>query len=1043
MAYDQAELTVRFRSDANGRSEKLRLDAFAVYWGKRPAPPVFSSSIITLPSMTPGKAINNSLAGLATDSDNDPLSYSKVSGPDWLEVAADGTLSGTPNEGNVGSNSFVVEASDGISYTDNAQATVSINVSSGFMAFESGPVRPIAYSPDKSRLFVTNTPDNSLEVFDVTANGLVSAGSIPVGMEPVAVAARSNNEVWVVNHLSDSVSVVDIAAGSVTRTLLVGDEPRDIVFAGTDGNRAFITTAHRGQHRSDASIANVPGAGDPQLETPGIGRADVWVFESDNLGNSLGGTPVSILTFFADTPRALTTSPDGNTVYVAAFMSGNQTTVINETLVCDGFQVSGGTNCAPGAPGGVPGIPNNESGVQAPESSIIVKYDGSTWRDTLGRDWGGIVQFTLPDHDVFSIDANSLSENSIQSFDSVGTVLFNMVVNPVTGKLYVTNTELPNEFLFEGAGDHGGSTVQGHLSESRISVINTATGSVDPQHLNQHIDYSRLFTDSDASNHPSLATKAASLATPLQPVVSADGSTLYVAAYGSSKIAVYNTADIEDANFESSFDPITASARHINVGGGPAGLVLDEANNRMFVLTRFNNQIETVNLSSGAVISTNSLHNPEPQSVIDGRPMLYDAQLTSGNGETSCASCHIFGDKDELAWNLGDPDGGIGTNNQPNPSNARLARFLDPDPTIHPMKGPMTTQTLKGMSTMGTLHWRGDRVDGFFGLDPCNEPTGAACSEEAGFMNFIVAYAGLVGMDGIPTTGQMQQFSDFMLQVQLPPNPIRNLDNSLTAQQQTGADTYNLAGTDTVESCNGCHVLNPDEGAFGSDGGATFDGEPQSFKVPHLRNIYTKLGMFDAPGDQIRGFGVAHDGSVPTVEEFLGAPVFVLQGNDRDDLEKFAFAFDSDLAPIVGQQVTLTSNNESAVDARINLMVQSDSASFNSLILGGQSTQCDLIAKGTVDGVVRGWELEASGLFRDDTNNEISESELRALADSEGPITFTCTPPGSGTRMGVNRDQDNFFDGLDNCPSVVNDDQLDSDGNGVGDACQSNASLQD
>lgn len=71
-------------------------------------------------------------------------------------------------------------------------------------------------------------------------------------MEPIAVAARSNSEVWVVNHLSDSVSIVDVASSPprVVRTLLVGDEPRDIVFAGpTDGNnnftRAFFTSGQR------------------------------------------------------------------------------------------------------------------------------------------------------------------------------------------------------------------------------------------------------------------------------------------------------------------------------------------------------------------------------------------------------------------------------------------------------------------------------------------------------------------------------------------------------------------------------------------------------------------------------------------------------------------------------------------------------------------------------------------------------------------------------------------------------------------------------
>src|SRR6266404_2889688 len=121
-----------------------------------------------------------------------------------------------------------------------------------FVTFESGQVRPLALSPDGMHLYAVNTPDGRLETFDVVAidmghpGGLAHTGSVPVGLEPVAVAARTAGEVWVVNHLSDSVSIVDVtgAAPHVTRTLLVGDEPRDIVFA---NGRAFITTAHRGQ----------------------------------------------------------------------------------------------------------------------------------------------------------------------------------------------------------------------------------------------------------------------------------------------------------------------------------------------------------------------------------------------------------------------------------------------------------------------------------------------------------------------------------------------------------------------------------------------------------------------------------------------------------------------------------------------------------------------------------------------------------------------------------------------------------------------------
>ena len=204
-----------------------------------------------------------------------------------------------------------------------------------FITFESGPVRPLAMAPDGSALYITNIPDSRLEIFALTDAGIEHSGSVAVGLEPVAAAVRANGEVWVVNHLSDSVSVVDPASHRVVRTLLVGDEPRDLVIADPDGagplgERAFITTAHRGQQRSDPALAGVPGAGDPQLTTPGVGRADVWVFDAGDPGPGVGGTPLAIVELFGDTPRALAASPDGETVYAAVFHSGNQTAVVNE-----------------------------------------------------------------------------------------------------------------------------------------------------------------------------------------------------------------------------------------------------------------------------------------------------------------------------------------------------------------------------------------------------------------------------------------------------------------------------------------------------------------------------------------------------------------------------------------------------------------------------------------------------------------------------------------------------------------------------------------
>src|SRR5882724_924683 len=64
------------------------------------------------------------------------------------------------------------------------------STSSSYTLFESGQVRPLALSPDKRHLFAVNTPDNRLEIFRIDDHRLLHTGSIPVGLEPVAVAAR-------------------------------------------------------------------------------------------------------------------------------------------------------------------------------------------------------------------------------------------------------------------------------------------------------------------------------------------------------------------------------------------------------------------------------------------------------------------------------------------------------------------------------------------------------------------------------------------------------------------------------------------------------------------------------------------------------------------------------------------------------------------------------------------------------------------------------------------------------------------------------------
>ena len=52
--------------------------------------------------------------------------------------------------------------------------------------------------------------------------------------------------------------------------------------------------------------------------------------------------------------------------------------------------------------------------------------------------------------------------------------------------------------------------------------------------------------------------------------------------------------------------------------------------------------------------------------------------------------------------------------------------------------------------------------------------------------------------------------------------------------------------------------------------------------------------------------------------------------------------------------------------------------------------------------------------------------------------SYSCVPYGSGYRMGIDRDEDTALDAIDNCPDVPNAGQADSDGDGTGDACDSN-----
>ena len=163
--------------------------------------------------------------------------------------------------------------------------------------FENHPIHALDLSPNKQLLAIAHTADARVQLMDVSSGLPVSSGHVVVGFDPVSVRFRSDAQLWVVNHVSDSISVIDMESRKVIATLATADEPFDVVFA---AGKAFVS----------CSQANT-----------------VQVFDVANLR----AAPINIK-IDAEDPRALAVSPDGRYVYAAIFESGNASTVLSGGL---------------------------------------------------------------------------------------------------------------------------------------------------------------------------------------------------------------------------------------------------------------------------------------------------------------------------------------------------------------------------------------------------------------------------------------------------------------------------------------------------------------------------------------------------------------------------------------------------------------------------------------------------------------------------------------------------------------------------------------
>ncbi|HYH94748.1 hypothetical protein, partial [Hyalangium sp.] len=861
------------------------------------------------------------------------------------------------------------------------------------------------------KLLAVNTADNRLLVFEVTEHERQPRlmASIPVGLDPVSVRARSNTEAWVVNHISDSVSIVDLNRLNVVATVPTDDEPADVVFAGAP-RRAFIT----------CSQVNTVLVVDPNHPLAPPRRVPVQ----------------------GEDPRALAVSPDGRKVYAAIFESGNGSTVLGggstkldpaqpdlfpPNAVSDPLGPYGGINPPPNAGSSFfplinPALP------PPPPGPLIVKQDADgQWMDDNAHDWTDLVSgenaaasgrrvgWRLADRDLAIIDTATLAVTYATGLMNLNMAL---AVHP-SGDVTVVGTDATNEVRFEPV--LNGRFLRVELAKvNPVSAVRSAL-----RDLNPHLTYTT------STIPPSERQK--SLGDPRGIAWNAAGTRGYVTGMGSNNVAVVGAEG--------------QRLGQIGVGEGPTGLVVDSRRGRLYVLNRFGASLSVVSLQDHREKARVPFFDPTPSAIKVGRKHLYDTHKSSGLGHVSCGSCHVDGRMDKLAWDLGDPSGEmVSFENQNQNMGVTFPIPLPPFEPAHPMKGPMTTQTLQDIIGKEALHWRGDRNS---------------------LEDFNPAFQGLQGAEAVLSPVEMEQFKDFLTTLTFPPNPFRNLDNTLptnlplpgrftpgrfapagqplpNGNAVNGLALFrppNLLGLG-IAACSTCHTLPSGVGTSTTWNGSQFvpfpngpHGESHSalvtsdrstnvvLKIPQLRNLYEKEGLELTQLESQAGFSFSHHGAMDSIARFIANSAFFVESDQEiADLVAFMLAFSGSELPegsasnpleppgpdskdshaAVGRQITLTSAWPSS----------EQSARVDTFLALANSGKVGLVVKGRQGGVARGYTYRGGGDFQSDrASQRVSAVLLRTLAGPGSELTWTVVPKGTEWRIGVDQDEDGLYDG--------------------------------
>ena len=461
----------------------------------------------------------------------------------------------------------------------------------GHPTFVSPHASPIALHGD--RVFVVNTPADTVDVINAKTQEPVVR--VSVGIDPVSIAVRPDGkEVWVSNHVSDSVSVIDNDADSPTYLQVIAtvqefdpetratrfDEPVGIAFASNE--KAYVALS------SENTIAVVDAA------THQV---------------------VNRLTIAAQDPRAIVVRK--GRLYVVPFESNNKT------------QLSGGNR---------DNIDGELVTFDAWEHSVRVNNVLS-----LGHVTDIVKHPEVPDQDLFVFDTET--DKLVGTVNTLGTLLYGLAVDSL-GHVFIAQTDARNDVNGRsGTKKHDLTELENRAFLNQITrieplAIGTQGADTENEAGVEFIDLEPLPPD-----HPK---KDEALATPFAIEVTDDDSTLVVSAAGSDKLF---TVDAESGEVLGRI-AVGAVPRGIALENSPSGVAT-----KAWVLNAVANTVSIVDVSDPAnlqVVGFVRLEDPTHPQLKLGRTWFNDADASS-TGTFSCASCHPDGHTDQLLWVLKTP----------------------------------------------------------------------------------------------------------------------------------------------------------------------------------------------------------------------------------------------------------------------------------------------------------------------------------------------------------------------------------------------------